>query len=450
MQRILDHTFTLRQCLAWWGVLLLLLLLGAHFYRGSEYGLALCTAGMVCFHCSRSRWKAYAVAFFLFWGTYEWVSTAHFLAVTRMQMGMPWMRAAGILLFVALLTLLGSVAAYRRIRPEDNARDDGDALVQGTVFISIFCVLLYIVTMAPLELLALERYFPHFGKVQLFFAAWYGAFIVKKLLQPGTSRKARKLVWLVFSLVFFGQLALGLLGMDRMLLTGKLHVPIPAFIVFAPLFRGSISMMPVLVLVSAFLLGSAWCSLLCYFGSFDALAAGNRAVKPIPQAVSRCVRHGRACILTAGSAAALVLRGSGLSTETAVSIALAFGAAGVAVILFLSRRFRSMVHCTAFCPMGLVANLLGRLSPWRIKVDTARCDNCGACEKICGYRAITPESRAKGGTLLQCSLCRDCTAVCRTHAITLQSVCLAKYLNQRVFVALLAVVHVVFLAIARV
>ena len=45
----------------------MLLILGAHFYRGSEYGIVLCVIGILVFANQNSAWKHYAVAFFLFW-----------------------------------------------------------------------------------------------------------------------------------------------------------------------------------------------------------------------------------------------------------------------------------------------------------------------------------------------------------------------------------------------
>ena len=60
----------------------------------------------------------------------------------------------------------------------------------------------------------------------------------------------------------------------------------------------------------------------------------------------------------------------GVSGVDTAILAGAFGLLGVGVMVFVSRRRGMMVHCTAYCPMGLVANVLGRLSPWRIRINS--------------------------------------------------------------------------------
>lgn len=100
--------------------------------------------------------------------------------------------------------------------------------------------------------------------------------------------------------------------------------------------------------------------------------------------------------------------------------------------------------------MGLLVSLLGKLSPWRMRVDGAACTHCGACEHICRWRAITPESRAQGGTLLRCTLCRDCVGVCRSGALTLRCAGLPAEFSGKLFCGLLATLHALFLAVAMV
>ncbi len=434
----------------WVGIFLALLVLGAHFFRASEYGLVLCVFGMVFFFCTKVVWRQYAVGLFLIWGALEWADSAYFLANMRMQAGLPWLRASLILSVVALLTLLAGVQAFKRAKLLSKFAGDDLALFQAGIFIFTMLGLLFLSKQVPLDLFLLERYFPVFGKAQIFISAWYAAFMAKGLLASRTSRNFRKKIWLIFSLVFFSQLALGLLGMQEMLMTGRLHVPIPAFIVLAPIFRGSLTMMPILVLVSVILLGSAWCSFLCYFGAFDAFAAGKKAVKTLPVKGYWFLKYGRMLVLVLGIVVALGLRMGGASTYFAVTLALLFGFFGLLVMLIFSRKYASMIHCTTFCPMGLLVNVLGKFSFWKIKIDKTLCDNCGACEKVCLYHAIDEQSRNDGRTLLRCSLCRDCIGVCKKGAISLGCFAFAPALSQRIFVALVVVLHVLFITVARV
>ena len=470
IRRTLQHTFTLGQCLGWIALVLALLTLGAHFYRAGEYGVAACAAGVILFLCLRSAWKQYAAAFFLLWGAAEWVHSSYTLAAMRMHMGLPWQRAALILMAVSLLTALAGVYALQRARrladagslpdalgPNASAKSGASALpgtatplLQGVVFITTFLILFYLRQGANLSFLLLERYFPLLGSVQIFFASWYAAFVAGLLAAPGKSRKSRRWIWLAFCCVFFAQFFLGLAGMQGMLLTGKLHVPIPGFIIFAPIFRESFNVMPIIVIVATLLAGSAWCSHLCYFGPMDALAAGRGGTTARPQWMQTALRYGRPAVLGVGVLATLALRAAGIATGTAIGIAVAFGIVSLLLMAALSVKYRFMAHCTMFCPLGIAVDLLGRLSPWRIRVDRSGCDNCGACEKVCKYAAITPESRARGRTDLRCSLCRDCLGVCKKNALYLHCPGLSRTKAAAVFTGLIAVLHALFFSVAMV
>ena len=446
----LEKTFTLGQCLSWLWAALVLLLLGAHFYRASDYGMVLCTVGMLALFCSCTAWKRWAVALFLLWGMLEWSASACSLAQVRMTMGMPWMRGALILSTVAIVTGLTGLMLVRQARRLALERGEAYARLRAIVFIAVFLCLFFIRKFAPLDLLLLERFFPKWGGVEIFFAACYGSFVAGLLADSRKSRHVRPRLWLAFACVFFAQFALGLLGVGQMLLTGKLHVPVPAFIVYGTVFRESFNVMPFIVLVSTLLLGSAWCSMLCYFGPFDSLASQGRKLNPLSRPIQKALRWGRGVVLVSGVSLTLLLKRAGIDTATAVSVALAYAALSLLLMATLSRRYGGMVHCTSFCPMGLLVNLLSRLSPWRMRVDSAACNGCGACEKVCRWRAITADSRAQGTVLLQCSQCRDCISVCHREAIELRCGNLSKEVSGRLFVGLLATLHTVFLACAMV
>lgn len=449
----LNHSFTLKQSLIWWGGSLTLLLLGAHFFRAGEYGLALCSLGMLIFNCSLSSWKNYAVALFLFWGALEWFLTAYNLMDLRRQMAVPWLRGALILAAVALLTALSAGLSYGRAGGLAEVGDSGPRF-KALIFMAAFLSLSFTRNMAAqagLQVLLLERYFPLWGSVELFFAAWYAAFIAGLLLNDQRGEK-RKKIWLIFTGVFFGQLILGLAGFEKMLMSGKLHIPLPAFIIFSPVYRGEVSFfMPLLLVLSVILAGSTWCSFLCYFGSLNTKAdSGLKKAAPPSKFLDFILKYGRLLVLLTGVSVALGLRLSGAPLSLALSLALVFGLISFLALIYLSGRYGGLIHCTAFCPIGLVVNVLARLSPWRIKVDPARCTNCGACEKICVYRAIEAESRQKGRTNLRCSMCRDCLNHCSKKAIYLWNPLLPAQLRLFGLVGLAVILHVLFLVTARV
>ncbi|HDJ22855.1 MAG TPA: 4Fe-4S binding protein [Candidatus Aminicenantes bacterium] len=60
------------------------------------------------------------------------------------------------------------------------------------------------------------------------------------------------------------------------LMTGKLHLPVPALILAGPIYRGTLSFMLILFLVTIVLVGPAWCSHLCYVGAWDDIACRRK------------------------------------------------------------------------------------------------------------------------------------------------------------------------------
>ena len=237
-------------------------------------------------------------------------------------------------------------------------------------------------------------------------------------------------------------------------MTGRLHLPVPALIVAGPLYRGEGLFMPLLFAASALVLGPAWCSWLCYVGAWDgACAAQARATASERPAASARVRRwtvwGRGATLVLAVIAALGLRATGVPGYEAVCWAALFGLAGVGIMLILSRRAGVMVHCAAFCPMGLAANVLGRLNPLRLRLGPD-CTGCGACASRCRYAALLPGDIARRRPGLCCTLCGDCLGACAHGCLGYHVPGLSRAAARTVFLVLAVSLHAVFLGVARI
>jgi polyferredoxin len=295
--------------------------------------------------------------------------------------------------------------------------------------------------MPKFPLLLAERFWPGTGWLQVLIMSFYSAFLTRYFLDSANHKKFRPVIWLGFSLVFFFQLALGLMGFDKFLMTGSLHLPVPALIIAGPLFRGADFFMPILLAITILLIGPAWCSHLCYIGAWDDYLSRKAShKKPLPA----WTKNFRLFTLLGVIVIAMLLRYFSVSSATALLLAGLFGLAGVGIMLFVSRKMGIMAHCLVFCPIGLVTTTLGRLSPFRIKIG-ADCSKCQACA-----RALNPEQIEKRKSAASCTLCGDCVSACAGGHINYHFLHASPDFARQTFLILILSLHSIFLAVARI
>ncbi len=312
--------------------------------------------------------------------------------------------------------------------------------------VATLALLLPVQVLSSRPLLLAERFLPGAGFAQALLLAGYAAFLAHRMLDPRRSGTWRRRSWLLFSVVFYGQLALGMLGLDRFLMTGVLHVPVPAVIAGGPAFRGEGFFMPILFGSTLLLSGPAWCSHLCYLGAWDALAASRRRR---PGALPAWRRWFQPAMLLATVATGFALRAADASPASAAAVGIGFGGAGLAVMAWASRWRGAMVHCTVFCPIGWLATRLGRVSPFRLRLADA-CDGCGACATACRYGALEKADIARRRAGPSCTLCGDCVKACRHGYAQIRFPGLRPDRSRALFLVVVIALHAAFLGVARV
>lgn len=316
----------------------------------------------------------------------------------------------------------------------------------------IAAALLTLVMVVPAELhtdpvmLILGRFVPGGSWVQAGLLAVYAAFVAHKLMDPRVHARWRPWLWRLFSFVFFLQLGLGIAGFESMLMSGRIHPPVPAVILAGPVFRGGGYFMVFLLLGALVLAGTAWCSHLCYVGSWDDTAA--RARKR-PGTLPRWRHAARVGVAAVVVLAAWGLRLLEVPPATAGWLAVGFGGLGVLVMLTVSRRLGVMAHCLVFCPIGLVVNALGRLHPFRLRIDDG-CTRCGACTLACRYQALEPAQIEAGRPGFTCTLCAECLPRCRDGFIHFRFLGLGPRKARTCFVVLMATLHASFMGLGMI
>ncbi len=295
-------------------------------------------------------------------------------------------------------------------------------------------------------ILLAERFVPGSGWVEILLLSTYAGFIAGKIIDSAQSRLWRKRIWMLFSAVFFLQFIIGIAGFEKFLMTGTLHLPIPAMIAAGPLYRGARFFMPILFGSTVLLSGAAWCSYLCYFGAWDAFAADR---KKKPQTMPRWRQPVRIAILAAVVVTSVILRTAGAPSALAAGLGISFGVIGVGVMVFWSRKRGVMAHCVAYCPIGILANWFGKLSPFRIRIKDA-CTECLLCRSACRYDALNMDDISKRRPGGSCTLCGDCVSRCKDGWIEYRFLGLKPDRARNVFVVLVVVLHAVFLGVARI
>jgi len=294
-------------------------------------------------------------------------------------------------------------------------------------------------------LLLAERFVTGGGWLEVVGLATYAAWLASRMQQPGQWRRIRSRVWFLFSVVFFGQLTLGLLGVEQCLMTGKLHLPVPALVLAGPLYRGEGLFMPILLVTTLALVGPAWCSWLCYIGAWDnRLASATSLRRPMSPRTREAIRLAL-LVLTLGGA--VLLRTLGVDGVTAAWLAGGFGLVGLGIMAAVSRRRGWMAHCTAFCPLGWLVVRLGRISPFRLRIRSS-CVSCASCRPDCRYGALDREAWQRQQVHASCTLCGDCLQTC--GALELRWLGLSDLASRRLLSVLLVSLHAVFLGVARI
>ncbi len=417
-------------------------LAAAHFWRAGQDGVAVCCLGWIGLSLGRAAWVRPLTTLLLFLLAAEWLVTAGRLIQMRMLLGEPWLRLAGILLAVAACSQLSGLLVWEGPGRAWFRRAREHAAEQALTFMLVVGILLVPLVLYP-DLFLAERLAPGFGILQVFCAGMWGALVCRLLLDRRRAPRVRVRIWRLFSLVFFGQFALAALGYTVFYMTGEPHVPVPGVIVGGVLYRCAAGFMLLLFLVSVLLVGSAWCSHLCYLGALDTLPSSRSGASP---------RHPllwRACVLALVCAGALLLRLCNAPAAFAVAGGLALGLV-MFPLLFAGRKRGYAVYCTTVCPLGFLACLLGKLSFWRIR-RTEACVLCGRCTRACRHGALTPERLAAGSPGLSCTLCRDCLSACPHGGLAMSWA--GRGLSgraERAFVMLVSSMHAVFLFSAMV
>jgi ferredoxin-type protein NapH len=216
-------------------------------------------------------------------------------------------------------------------------------------------------------------------------------------------------------------------------------VIVPAVFTRTIIFPGSLTTgfapiagMIVLWLGSTLALGRGFCSWVCFYGGWDEgfsrllrkprLKAIDRKWTYLPWAVLLFIVLTSAVTLSPIYCAwfcpfKTVTEYGAITSITAVVQTVIFVSlfAGLVVILPLLTKRRT--QCGLFCPFGAMQSLTNKVNVFDVRIDTAKCTQCGLCVKNCPTFSLSEESVKQGRTLMSCTKCGQCMDACPKKAI---------------------------------
>jgi ferredoxin-type protein NapH len=316
----------------------------------------------------------------------------------------------------------------------------------ASVLVFTFLVLAIVqVKITDRPVIILERFVRGGGWLEITCISLYGSVVAFMMQDRSRVVRWRRLTWTLFSVVFFMQLILGVTFEQKFLMTGKLHLPVPAMILSGPVYRGQLSVMSILFLGTIILTGPAWCSHLCYFGAFDSIASKGKTGR---QGVLN-KRSIKATLLLSVIIVTMLLRWFKVSASVSTTIGISFGLTGLLVMVFFSRRKGKMIHCILYCPIGTIVNIMKSVNPFRLYIDST-CTLCMKCSSYCKYDALNPGDIKNKKPSFTCTLCGDCLAACNDNSIKYRFFSINPETARSIYLFLTISLHSMFLALARI
>lgn len=285
----------------------------------------------------------------------------------------------------------------------------------------------------------------------LFFAIVGGAFTFW-ILRTGKVNTPRLILFISMMLAFtvaysiYHEVTRGsILLTDEIIAGGNVAIcPIAIpFVVPALVFRGEMifpASVQALIKIGVFwfglalLFGRGWCSWICFFGGVDQMCAA--AAKRPRLKVGNLSRTWRLfpyafllflILMAVGTLRPfycewlcplrIIYDPPAVNTTLEWLMAVIFVGGGIVFLIGGPLLTKKRLYCSLICPLLPVNAIIGNLSPFRVKVDLNRCNDCGKCEEVCEAFAMTRESRKQGKTMTECTRCGRCMDICPQRAI---------------------------------
>jgi ferredoxin-type protein NapH len=214
---------------------------------------------------------------------------------------------------------------------------------------------------------------------------------------------------------------------------------IPAILTKSIIFPGSvlgsfagIASMVVLWLAATLVLGRGFCSWGCFYGGWDDGFSRIRKRAVIKKLSETWKWMPFAALILVSLTAALTLvptycswicpfkavtefeKVTSLESAAKAGVFLSlFGGLVVVLPVLTGKR----TQCSFLCPLGALNSLANKITPFTVRVDKSKCNECFKCVEVCPLFAITRQDIQAGKISLFCSKCGKCVDACSKNAI---------------------------------
>lgn len=195
---------------------------------------------------------------------------------------------------------------------------------------------------------------------------------------------------------------------------------------FAPKIHLSSAVLGGAAILSAFLVGGAFCGWVCPLGGLgDALEWLRRKLRirerVVPAKLDRVLRYGRFLVLigiiyaTATTAKLWFADFDPYYTIFSLSWIFEFDLAAswpaylVSLAVIGGSLFIPRVWCRYLCPLGGLLSLVQRVSPIKVRRSAPVCIHCKRCDRVCPTRLAVSIG---GAVATNCVMCLRCTDTC--------------------------------------
>jgi ferredoxin len=184
----------------------------------------------------------------------------------------------------------------------------------------------------------------------------------------------------------------------------------------------------IVTLVLAVVLRRSFCGQICPFGGLQEFFAklGQKIFKKrfvIPRKADRILRYLKYVVLV------LTIVMAWLTAELWITPYDPYNALGhladwntltttylvgfiLLIVTLLGSLIFDRVFCKYLCPAGALYGIIGKISPWAVRVNKNKCIRCGLCDKACPMNVKVMECKKGKVSDIECINCNECVNAC--------------------------------------